>query len=242
MGKTICFTGRRAKGLAGYDRENYNMFVSELAQWLSRSFCREEGTVKFISGGAQGFDQLAFWAVDLARMDPKRKADIDNTIYVPFRGQESVWKEDGLFSRSEYRAMLDTADHVEYLSEKPADFSGICRALTDRNHEMVDVSDMVVALYARDDWRTAKGGTAECMRYAEAAGKPIVQIKYEKTDSGELKGIFPELGRQDMDSQQERGTALPVAGCSIFGSTFSSRDAMGNSLIYGWIFHGNRPL
>ena len=193
MGKTICFTGRRAKNLAGYDREKYEQFVSELAQWLSRNFCREAGIVKFISGGAQGFDQLAFWAVDLARMDPERKAGLDNTVYVPFRGQESIWKEDGLFSRSEYRAMIEAADHVTYLAEKPDDFGGICKALTDRNHEMVDSSDLVVALYPGDDWRTVKGGTAECMRYAEAAGKTIVQIRYEKTESGEFKGIFPEL-------------------------------------------------
>lgn len=166
--KTVAFTGHRPKNLCGYDTAAYTDFVHELAMYLT-SLYPGEG-LRIITGGAQGIDQLAFWAADLAK---DRRTDITNIVYVPFRGQQSVWKETGLFSRTDYGNMLRAADEVCYLMEKPDNKGAIVRALTQRNHRMVDASDEVIAVYRGTDYANDRGGTAECMRYAEAKGKPI---------------------------------------------------------------------
>ena len=85
---TICFTGRRPQDLCGYD---YKSKYEGLQKWLT-GYLEEfykKGVRNFISGGAQGFDQLAFWVVeDLKKNHP----DVKNIVYVPFQGQESRWK------------------------------------------------------------------------------------------------------------------------------------------------------
>lgn len=170
---TICFTGRRAKFLCGYDASKYKNFSKQLVETLEQQY--NNGVRKFISGGAQGFDQLAFWAVEELK---KRHNDIKNIVYVPFRGQERNWSRYGLFSIDEYNKMLAAADKIVYLKNELFNFRDITKALMDRNHDMVDASDAVIALYPYDDWKTAKGGTAECMRYAVNKNKAIIQLKY----------------------------------------------------------------
>lgn len=174
--KKICFTGRRPKDLCGYVKANYTSFVDELVTIL-KEYITED--TEFISGGAQGFDQLSFWAVDKICSDNDTGYTVTNTVYVPFRGQERQWLSSGLFSQAEYRLMLSRASRVNYLKETLTDTKAIIRALYDRNHSMVNDSDMVIALYPSDEWQTAKGGTAECMRYAKSHGKPIIQLCYE---------------------------------------------------------------
>lgn len=183
--KTVAFTGHRPKNLCGYDTAAYTDFVHELAMYLT-SLYPGEG-LRVITGGAQGIDQLAFWAADLAK---DRRTDITNIVYVPFRGQSSIWKATGLFSRSEYGHMLDAADEVRYLAEKPAERSEIIKALHGRNHQMVDAADEVIAVYRGTDYANDRGGTAECMRYAEAKGKPIRVVSC-KAEGGKLTARFP---------------------------------------------------
>lgn len=178
---TFCFTGSRPKKLCGYNQDSYNGFVRDFVRYLYQ-FIDPSGQTKtqFISGGAQGFDQLAFWTVNLFRECLPKEAwqSIINTVYVPFKGQQSVWKETGLFSRQEYESMLSCADHVAWLNGALTDKKEVAAALMERNHKMVDASDKVIALYPDDSWDTASGGTAECMRYAASQGKPIIQIRY----------------------------------------------------------------
>jgi uncharacterized phage-like protein YoqJ len=137
-----------------------------------------DGYTKFISGGAQGFDQLAFWTVDMLKSKVSFASTISNTLYVPFDGQERIWREDGLFGQQQYRNMKAAADEVVMLQDTMTNKTQVAKALTDRNHKMVDAADLVVALYSADDWETAYGGTTECMRYTKKQHKPIVQIYY----------------------------------------------------------------
>ena len=64
--KTVCFTEHRPKGIIAdrpYDESNrpvYQKIVDGLTVSIERLI--EQGYTNFISGGAQGFDQLAFWA------------------------------------------------------------------------------------------------------------------------------------------------------------------------------------
>lgn len=178
--KTICFTGHRPKGLCGYDKNSYQDFVQNFARKLASLYDRRPLT--FISGGAQGFDQLAFWSVDIAKnfLPESERANIRNVVYVPFRGQESRWLDNGLFGKTEYNSMLKAADEVKYLMD--AIPSNAVSALMSRNHAMVDAADKVIALYKGDDWETASGGTSECMRYAHNHGRTIMQIKFTIED------------------------------------------------------------
>lgn len=171
---TICFTGHRPKALCGYVNEAYRGFVAAfVAALLTDLSPFEEYT--FISGGAQGFDQLAFWAVDAAK---KTRPDFHNCVYVPFEGQSSIWAPYGTFSQAEYAAMLQNADMVKILNTKPADNRQVPKLLTERNHRMVNDSDIVIALYEDDNWSVASSGTAECMRYAARNGKKIIRLPY----------------------------------------------------------------
>lgn len=58
---TMSFTGRRPKDLCGYEASAYCQFVSDLTEVLSIFYSK--GVRRFLLGGAQGMDQMAFWAV-----------------------------------------------------------------------------------------------------------------------------------------------------------------------------------
>lgn len=168
--KTVCFTGRRPKDLWGYNPENneYEVLTSivekkveEIVSW---------GYRRFITGGAQGFDQVAFDAVDrVRRANPS--LGIQNVLYAPCREQESKWAEKGLFSKESYRKMVEAATEVVYVHDRPYESP---KDLLNRNHAMVDASSLCVALWPKENWKsfrtTMKSGTAECMRYADSKG------------------------------------------------------------------------
>lgn len=96
VGKVLCFTGRRPKDLCddkkkAYQRATYNEMVEAIKESLRYLIKLGYGT--FISGGAQGFDQLAFWAVNSLKRE--EFPHIKNIVYVPFNGQETGWFSDG---------------------------------------------------------------------------------------------------------------------------------------------------
>lgn len=161
---TMCFTGRRPKDLCGYDSAKYNGLVDEITNVCEGFY--QQGIRRYISGGAQGFDQLSFWAVHrLKTMHP----DVKNIVYVPFKGQERQWAKKGAFSQNEYNKMLSVADEIVYVTEDIdlTSFKNIATVLNVRNEAMVDSSRVVLGLYPDYTWsRGAKGGTANCMRYA----------------------------------------------------------------------------
>lgn len=173
-----CFTGRRPKDLCGYAWSSYEKFQYKFFDYLELLY--QQGYRKFITGGAQGFDQLAFWAVNALKA---KYPDVENIVYVPHKGQAEAWGNNpkSAFNKQEYYRMLDTADSVVYLvNEIITDYKTVCASLFDRNHKMVNDADLVVALYPNDLWSspTTKGGTAECMRYAKKKHKTIARINY----------------------------------------------------------------
>ena len=87
MAKTVCFTGKRPNKLYGYDdKEGYECLFDMLYSVCKNLYLRH-GVRQFITGGAQGVDQLAFWAVQ--QLAQKHK-DIKNIVYISFEGQERV--------------------------------------------------------------------------------------------------------------------------------------------------------
>lgn len=172
---TICFTGRRPKDLCGYNREAYADFMKQLKQFLKQFLNHDE--IRFISGGAQGFDQLAFWTVNELKTETNKS--ISNDVFIPFTTYQKQWPEDSPFGQNDFKQMLQTSDSIYYVVQKNlTDYPTIVKALMQRNQEMIDASDMVIALYPDETWKTSKGGTAAAMKYASKKNKPIYQVKY----------------------------------------------------------------
>lgn len=177
--ESSCFTGRRPDSLYGYSsRKRYDGIVKTMTS-VVMALVSVSGTRTFISGGAQGGDQLAFWSVEHAKRNlSDSNIDISNVVYVPFKGQESRWENSGLFGQDEYAKMLDMADKVTYLyGKRPDSYWKTMQLLFGRNHAMVNDSGIVIALYPIDDSvLSQKGGTVETMRYAFSMSKPVIVI------------------------------------------------------------------
>ena len=176
---TACFTGRRPDKLYGYSsRRRYDGIMDAMTSVVT-ALVQASGTTTFISGGAQGGDQLGFWSVEHAKRNLRDVGnEISNVVYVPFKGQETIWDKTGLFGQDEYAKMLDMADKVTYLYGKlPDSYQKTMSLLFGRNHAMVNDSGIVIALYPlENDALSQKGGTAETIKYALSISKPIVII------------------------------------------------------------------
>lgn len=215
MGKVLCFTGRRPKDMGftevavssagreylvnAQNEKSYGPFLDRLTEIVEIFY--KKGYDTFVTGGAQGFDQVAFRAV--ARVKEKY-SDIKNIFYAPFRGQERQWASFGYFGQDEYRKLLQQADEVRYVvDDELVEYKDIVKALYARNHAMVDISDKCLAMYPDSDWMTHKGGTCECMRYAFSKKVPLIQINYHMdNDVLQLDGLsFVESSENFVSSE-----------------------------------------
>lgn len=182
VGYTMAFTGRRPKDLCGWKEENYLQFIEELKQIVLLAYNR--GIRRFITGGAQGFDQMAFWAVNWLRMT---YPEVENIVYIPFIQQYTAWSKYGCFSQDEYKVMLNEATSYYVLMDiNPDNRWEIDEAYKYRNHMMVNGSDCLLGLYPDDTWTYNKGGTSECLRYAKKVNKPTTLLRYEITSDNIL--------------------------------------------------------
>lgn len=185
MGRVCCFTGHRPKSLYGYIKSNYYPLFNKLEETVTTAI--EQGFDTFITGGAQGIDQLAFWVVNKLK---KTNPNIKNIVYVPFKGQEERWSEFGLFSKEDYRKMLSLADEVKYLkSPNKNNYKEVIEALTYRNHRMCNDSELIIGVSKPNFRNKDKSGTFECLRYAEDLGLPIILID---KDTLNISGIPPK--------------------------------------------------
>ena len=174
----VCFTGPRPNQMHGYVHEPYKPIVQYLTDVLRN--IADLGATDFISGGAQGFDQLAFWSVE--HLKRTTHPNVNNIVYVPFRNQPCRWSLNGAFSQSEYGLMLSHADKYHILDDdpEPDDVRMASHHMLQRNHLMVCDSNLVVALLAGRslDWKHAPGGTSECVRYARMMHKKVLTLVY----------------------------------------------------------------
>lgn len=170
--RTIAFTGPRPKKLYGYQwNRQWQHLFAQLTALLQ--FCASHGTAAFLSGGAQGFDTIAFDAVQQIKADG---CAVENKIYIPFPGQDARWSQTGYFGQTQYRQRLAEADAVIDVSAR---FGGRCTnavaMLMKRNEAMIDDADLIIGLWNPSrDFLLEKGGTAAALRYAKAKGKPIL--------------------------------------------------------------------
>lgn len=136
----------------------------------------QNGIRRFISGGAQGFDSIAFSAVQILK---RSHPDVENVVYIPFYHQDNRWAETGLFSKRAYRKMLNLADNVivcdAVFDPTTEPFGKTVRKLMERNERMVNDSSIVIGQYPNDSWAlsSTKGGTANCLRYAVSMNRQL---------------------------------------------------------------------
>jgi uncharacterized phage-like protein YoqJ len=182
---TICFTGHRPNKLFGYDWNTQGnqdlmsklkkIIIQTLVQeWNSPSYTSPTYGAKFIFGGALGIDQMAFDVCYDIVNDYDGIYELE--VAVPFDGQERKWFNKTDIDR--YKWQLNEANKIIVVDKLDKyKLKGIFEGdyhpakLQKRNEYMVDNSDIVIAV-----WDGSKGGTANCVKYAEKLGRRIVRV------------------------------------------------------------------
>lgn len=173
--KTIIFTGHRPNKLYGYDLKNEKYLkLNKFLENLLEKKILEEGYDTFISGGALGFDTVAFLSVKNLK---KKYPFIKNILAVPFEDQPTQWST---ADKRLYHWMKSIADEIVYVdsldeyNRTSIDIGKFHRdKLIIRNEYMVDNADLLIALWDKD----YKSGTGHCVRYAkDKLQEPIIVI------------------------------------------------------------------
>lgn len=159
---TIAIWGKRPDELYGYDRERYVPFRESVQELIEALTVEKKRVVRVLTGGAQGTDQIAFWAAERARL---RGYPVENVVYVPFPGQPGKWSEDGPFGKKEYELMLAHATEVFHVFD--ADDVNKMEAYRKRNEALVDQSDLQFVFYRSNTVYHVGSGTLRAIEYAK---------------------------------------------------------------------------
>ena len=155
----ICVTGHRPNKLYGYDVYHPQWVkLKETFKYLLKKYQCEEA----ITGMALGVDTV----FALAALELKEEGyPIKLHCAIPCRNHSSRWVKESVLL---YNDILSKADTVKLVSDeeyKPY-------LMQKRNEYMVDLADKVIAV-----WDGSKGGTGNCVAYAQKCKKDIVRIK-----------------------------------------------------------------
>ena len=154
----ICVTGHRPSKLYGYN-------LSDL-RWQNlkkqfNSILKENNCTEAITGMALGVDTVFALAV----LELKDEGyGIKLHCAIPCKNHSCKWIKESI---DQYNDILSKADTVKLVSDeeyKPW-------LMQKRNEYMVDLADKVIAV-----WDGTKGGTANCVKYAEKVGKEIIKV------------------------------------------------------------------
>lgn len=153
-------------------KNDYERTIDEIYKTIKPIFHKIHNkgyAARFITGGRQGFEQLAFQAVERLK---EQYDGIENVVYIPFANQDNRWPETGLFSQTEYQDMLEKADAVyncnPQIDVETASIWDLSKAYRICKHMMIDASTNLIGQYTTNAWRKPylKGGTEESLRYA----------------------------------------------------------------------------
>ena len=155
-------TGHRPNKLIGGYSEEAHQFLVYFIETLLITL----PITSVLSGMALGFDQaLAQAAINRG---------IPLTAVVPFKGMWTRWPPPSV---SRFNSIMDKADKVVVISE-----TNTVAAFQLRNQYMVDHCDTLVAL-----WDGTPGGTANCVRYAQAVHCNMMQLWEDYVREADLK-------------------------------------------------------
>lgn len=175
----ISFTGHRPDKLGGYDwnSEKNKKIRDKLRETIIEIMAKsEEKQFHFISGGALGIDQFAFYVVDsIADNSDLDRICFINELAIPFSSQACKWQYESAKIYEKQKSIADICTYVDRLDKykiKGYEEDKYYPAkMQKRNEYMVDNADIVIAV-----WDGTKGGTCNCVRYAKKLGKDIVII------------------------------------------------------------------
>lgn len=157
--KIVFGTGHRPDKLRG-GWGGWSLHYPELSVFCAEILKVEKPDI-VISGMALGWDfAIAKAAISLG---------IPLHAYLPCENQGSKWPES---SQRELKELVDKASKVVTVSKE---FNRYC--MQKRNEHMVKAGTVGLAL-----WNGSKGGTKNCLKYADKVGKPIVNVwnEYEE--------------------------------------------------------------
>lgn len=160
---TASFTGHRPNKLGGYDPRSpkNNAMLLKLRKIIIDHIENKNVSI-FITGMALGIDM---WAARIVLALKSKYPQLQLVAAVPCKNHSSKWIKQ---SQDEWQWIIDRCDHLHYVSDE--EYTKWC--MQKRNEWMVDNSDYVIAVY--DD--SGKGGTYNCIRYAEKQGKKIIKL------------------------------------------------------------------
>lgn len=151
MEKACCFTGHRII-------PNIKIILPKLKNEVERLIVNEN-VVRFLSGGAVGFDMLAAEVVLAFRQN----YGIKLSMILPCMDQDKNWNGR---NKKRYRYILENADEVKYLADE---YYEDCMRV--RNIHMVDHSDYCIAYLVN-----RFGGTYFTVNYALQQEKQTINI------------------------------------------------------------------
>lgn len=153
-------TGHRPSKLNwGYDMNSSDWMA--LRKYFMNYFTGHNIT-EVITGMALGVDTAAALAV----LDLKDQGyDIKLHCAIPCQNQEAKWLSE---SKRLYKSILDRADLIILVTDAPYS-PWLMQA---RNQYIVDMSDQMLAV-----WDGSRGGTANCVDYAQKMRKPITVVQ-----------------------------------------------------------------
>ncbi len=174
--RSVHFTGHRPDKLpnkeTGYDRDNpMRKYIRDYTKWICKNLYYKNNTRRFMFGGALGYDQDAFDAVEEFIYE-EGLVDVRLTVAVPFPNQAFKWPKESI---NYYYSQLEKADKVIYVSKDIASSHNAAKLLNDRNIYMVKNCDLTVAL-----WQGGPGGTKNCIDSAKEANNAIFMFSVYK--------------------------------------------------------------
>lgn len=159
---TCCFTGHRPNKLYGYDPKTEG---NQKLLWKLRDLIIQQielhNVDTFITGMALGIDM---WAARIVLKLKETYPNIKLIAAVPCKNQYNKWIEQ---SKKEWQIIINKCDTVHYVTEE--EYTSWC--MQKRNEWMVDNSKHVIAV-----WDGTKGGTGNCVKYAEKQNKQITKL------------------------------------------------------------------
>lgn len=158
----ICVTGHRPDKLYGYKLSDpkYVKLKERFKELLIQNNCTEA-----ITGMALGADMV--FAIAILELK-KQGWDIKLHCAIPCRNHSCKWNKS---YQDLYNYILNKADIVKLVTDE--DYKPWL--MQKRNEYMVDLADKVIAV-----WDGNKGGTYNCVKYAEKKGKEIIRILPEE--------------------------------------------------------------
>lgn len=152
----LAATGHRPDKLGGYGPDVFESLVNLATGYFVLAKSAGAAPDGVISGMALGWDMA--WA------EAAYRSGLPFVAAVPFEGQERLWPDS---SKRQHADLLKRAAQVVVVC--PGGYDP--QKMQTRNRWMVDHADGLVAL-----WDGSSGGTANCVKYAQRIGRPVVNL------------------------------------------------------------------